>query len=1254
LKKYLILLLAVCFLTGRASAFTPIVASNGQVPTWPAMPIPYWINQSGCPQITNGSEFQAVQAAFQAWQSVSIANVAFQYNGTTTIPTVGEDGRNVVTFVDNTVPLGSETIATTFSFFNVDGTGTLVIKEADIAFSTSVNFSTSGDADKYDIQSVATHEIGHLLGLDHSGLLSSVMAPYGATGQLDQRTLSYDDMAGLAWLYPNSANSSITGTITLSNSPVFGAHVVALDPNGNAVASTVSSPDGTYELDYLPAGSYRLYAEPLDGPVTEQAIGGTLTAFYTGLQTGFGTTYLGDTTDLSKATTIQVISGRNTPVANIHALPAGSLNLTAPVNYAVHLSQGSQTMFTVGGTGLAPGVSFAASDPAVTIGTPTFGGAISSSAPTSASIAVNVAPTATGGAKNISVTANGVTSVLSGAIVVTSPAPAGIQVAPNSASVDGGIGVSITGQNFRTGAQVYFDGLIASNIQVVNSTTIQAMVPANSSGTKNVVVVNSDGTWGVQQNAFTYSGLPPQISSVTPTSGPPATLVTVSGSEFGSRLGGVDVRFNGMPANVVAVTPASITALVPFGATSGPVTVSVAGQLATGPIFTVTSAAPSTNLAYTTGQFIDATTGGTTLSFGDPDDASAVVTLPFTFTLFDKSYAAGSNVAVCTNGWISLDAITTPEYQNGALPGTTSQGSTGHIGIIPAGLIAPFFDDLILRGNSSVAVRTTGAAPNREFVVEWLNAGILDEQSTDTGASITFEAILYEGTNDIQFIYQSMNGPRSDGSSATIGIQNSARTQAVQSGFNQSVVSPGSVLGYHFNNGAYVPLTAPSLALDTRFAISERGGLSVITDGSGSKTSTGFATIQPDGGNSAPSGIAIFGYRVNGILVSEAGVPGAPPLQSGRIYAEVGPTVNTGLAIANPTNGPASIAFHFTDATGADSGSGTITVPANGQIARFLNEDPINGSGNFRGTFSFTSTVPVGVIALRKLTNERGEALLSTLPVADLSATTSLATGVLPYFTDGGGWQTQIILVNPTDSPMSGTIRFVNPAGQTLSTSPFAITRASSFKQITPNTAASLQTGSILIIPDSGSATPTSVSIFALHSNGVTVSEAAVLPTTGTGLRMYVEASGPPGGVGAIQSGIALANLSSIGGSVNFDLTDLNGRPLASTSLPVSPNGLLSKFVTEIFPSVPLPIKGVLHISTSSPVSVAALRGHYNERGDFLMSTTPPTNEQLAPSMVPLVFAQIANGGGFTTQFVLYSGTIGQTSNGDLHLTYAN
>src|SRR5205823_2872140 len=81
--------------------------------------------------------------------------------------------------------------------------------------------------------------------------------------------------------------------------------------------------------------------------------------------------------------------------------------------------------------------------------------------------------------------------------------------------------------------------------------------------------------------------------------------------------------------------------------------------------------------------------------------------------------------------------------------------------------------------------------------------------------------------------------------------------------------------------------------LSTRaFTIVDRGGSSVITDGSGS-LSVGYSRIQPAAGSTTPSGVAIFGFRVTNTLVSEAGVPASPLLTSVRTYAEIDGAVNT-------------------------------------------------------------------------------------------------------------------------------------------------------------------------------------------------------------------------------------------------------------------------------------------------------------------------------------------------------------------------
>src|SRR5206468_3002563 len=79
----------------------------------------------------------------------------------------------------------------------------------------------------------------------------------------------------------------------------------------------------------------------------------------------------------------------------------------------------------------------------------------------------------------------------------------------------------------------------------------------------------------------------------------------------------------------------------------------------------------------------------------------------------------------------------------------------------------------------------------------------LDDVGTDLNANLTFEIVLFEGSNDIQFQYQSLAGPHSDGSGATVGIQDLKRLSAVQTGFNQAILRNGLFFSYHFQNGAY-------------------------------------------------------------------------------------------------------------------------------------------------------------------------------------------------------------------------------------------------------------------------------------------------------------------------------------------------------------------------------------------------------------------------------------------------------------------
>jgi hypothetical protein len=247
------------------------------------------------------SQATVVAQAFQAWQSVAAVSL-IQGSNISGRKFDVMDGVNLIT--TNTAPtdLPVGALAITFPFaFNSPQPGVLYagqIVEADMAFNSSYPFSTNtaSVSNQIDMQSVATHEAGHFLGLDHATNVSSTM--YWATGfgSIYQRNLSADDIAGISTLYPPAgfaAKGILKGTVrTTGNVPVYGAIVVAVDSNGTPAASTITDTNGAYVIQGLAAGSYTVYAEPLAGRIEAEDIG-SLGRIYPSstVVTGFTTRY---------------------------------------------------------------------------------------------------------------------------------------------------------------------------------------------------------------------------------------------------------------------------------------------------------------------------------------------------------------------------------------------------------------------------------------------------------------------------------------------------------------------------------------------------------------------------------------------------------------------------------------------------------------------------------------------------------------------------------------------------------------------------------------------------------------------------------------------------------------------------------------------------------------------------------------------------------------------------------------------------
>jgi hypothetical protein len=177
----------------------------------------------------------------------------------------------------------------------------------------------------------------------------------------------------------------------------------------------------------------------------------------------------------------------------------------------------------------------------------------------------------------ITVTVGASTATSTSTFTVTqSTAPAITSFSPVTGTV--GTSVTIVGVNFNaTSASIIVKfGGVTANVSSNTATSISTTVPAGAVTGPISVTVGSET--GVSSANFTVQSAPIALATFTPTSGPSGTFVTMTGSNFSSTPQNNVVKFNGTTAVVTASTATTLYVLVPNGATTGPITVTVGGQ----------------------------------------------------------------------------------------------------------------------------------------------------------------------------------------------------------------------------------------------------------------------------------------------------------------------------------------------------------------------------------------------------------------------------------------------------------------------------------------------------------------------------------------------------------------------------------------------------------------------------------------------------------------------------------------------------
>ncbi len=337
---------------------------------------------------------------------------------------------------------------------------------------------------------------------------------------------------------------TIGGSAATSVTVVNSTTITATTPSGTAGAKdvVVTTPGGTGTGTSL----YTYYATPtVSGisPSSGSTAGGTSVTI-TGTNLGGATSVtIGGAAatgvTVVNATTITATTPSGTAGARdvVVTTPGGSGTGTGLFTYVV-----APTV-----TGISPSYGTTTGGTSVTITGTNFTGATSVTIGGAAATSVVVVnpttitattPAGSAGARDIAVTTTGGTGTGTGLFTyVTTPTVTGIS--PSSGLTAGGTSVTITGTSFTGATSVTIGGAAATNVTVVNNTTITATTPAGTAGAQDVVVTNTVGS-GTGAGLFTYSTAtaPDAPTGVTVTAGDGQATVnfTAPASDGGSPI----------------------------------------------------------------------------------------------------------------------------------------------------------------------------------------------------------------------------------------------------------------------------------------------------------------------------------------------------------------------------------------------------------------------------------------------------------------------------------------------------------------------------------------------------------------------------------------------------------------------------------------------------------------------------------------------------------------------------------------------
>ncbi len=638
------------------------------------------------------------------------------------------------------------------------------------------------------------------------------------------------------------------------------------------------------------------------------------------------------------------------------------------------------------------------------------------------------------------------------------------------------------------------------------------------------------------------------IFQFTPSSGPVGTAVTLYGTGFSATPASNTVKFNGTTATVATASTTVLTTTVPAGATTGTISVTVAG-------ITATSAAT----------FTIGTGGAPTLSSFSPAVAGYGATVTLTGTNYDTTLInnrVAFTAAIGAVATATTTSITVPvpgSAQTGPIAVSTTQGkatSAQEFFVAPTGVVAADiqYTGRITVNGSTVAASITTANKNGLLVFD----GIAGQRLSIglSSATITqFAVSVYRpdgGALTTPVTYNTTGGGLDLPVLPMAGTYTIFLNPVSTYTGNVTVTLSTEVMGNITPGGAAVPVTISRIGQNARYFFTGTAGNTVSLQLSSVTITSGYVSlIKPDG--SVLAGPTSFNTS------------------GGVIDTQVLPTSGTYAIFIDPSGaytGNVTLTLYNTaDVTGTitiDGSSVTPTLTVPGQRARYT----FTGTAGQWVNLGFSSvSITSSTVSMLK---PDGTTLVSTTigtGGGSLDPTTTLpTTGTYTIIVDPGSTYTGSMTLT-LSSALTGSITL---DGASV---PLSLTRIGQRARYTFSgtsgqwvslglTSVTLTTTTVTLLKPDG----TTLASTSVGTGGGGLEPPSTLPTTGT-YTLVVDPSG-------IYTGnITLTLMSYLTGTLNLD-----GTATTATLTPVGRNALYTfsgtagQWVSVGFTGVTIPL----------------------------------------------------------------------------------